>query len=88
MIQVVFDILRYIKLYKMKDSLLDLGFFTLGDYAYTLASFLLVSYDSPASQTLEYDFNIYHSSAKNTVECAFGEINLRWGIFGSVWNAV
>ena len=27
------------------------------------------------------DFNFFHSSAHITVECAFGEIDLRWGIF-------
>ena len=31
--------------------------------------------------TPEDHFNFYHSSARITVECAFGEIDLRWGIF-------
>jgi hypothetical protein len=28
--------------------------------------------------TAEYNFNLFHSSAHIAVECAFGEIELRW----------
>ena len=71
----------YQKLINMQDRLLQLGYFILGDSAYSTRSFLLVPYDSASPYTSEDDFNFYHSSARITVECAFGEIDLRWGIF-------
>ena len=44
------------------------------------------------SKSDEDNFNFFHSSARITVECAFGEIDLRWGIFwrrlyGSIDNS-
>ena len=57
------------------------GLYILGDSAYTLESFLLCPYLQPKPKSSEDAFNFYHSSARITVECAFGEIDLRWGIF-------
>ena len=67
----------YTFLHSIKDRLSSLGYFLLGDSAYALESFILVPYDSPSPKTAEDDFNFYHSSARITVECAFGEIDLR-----------
>ena len=67
----------------MKLELYDLEHFLLGDSAYVIESFLIPPYDNTSSKTLEDDFNFYHSSARITVKCAFGEIDLRWGISGN-----
>lgn len=67
----------------MKDTLLDLECLIIGDSAYWLKSFLFVPFDSPGSQTPEDDFSFYYSSACITLECAFGEIGLMWGI---IWK--
>ena len=53
----------------------------MGDSSYAIESFIIPPYDSPPPRTSEDDVNVYHSSARITVECAFGEIDLRWGIF-------
>ena len=63
------------------DYLFNKGFFLLGDSAYAIESFIIPPYDSPLKKSQEDDFNFFHSSARITVECAFGEIDLRWGIF-------
>ena len=57
------------------------GLFFLGDSAYGIESFLLPPYDTPLSQPPEDNYNFFHSSQRITIECAFGEIDLRWGIF-------
>ena len=56
-----------------------LGYFILGNLAYSIDSFVLPPYDQPYSRSLQVIF--HHSSAIITVECDFGEIDLRWGIF-------
>ena len=53
----------------------------LGDSAYAIQSFIIPPYDKASSKSPEDAFNFYHSSARIIVECAFGEIDLRWGIF-------
>ena len=73
--------LLYTSLKGMSDFLQRHGLFFLGDSAYGIESFLLPPYDSPLSQSPEDNYNFFHSSARITVECAFGEIDLRWGIF-------
>ena len=73
----------------MSDYLYERGLFILGDSAYAIESFLLPPYDSPLSQSPEDNYNFFHSSQHITVECAFGEIDLRWGIFWKrLWNSV
>jgi len=63
------------------DRLLSSKHYILGDSAYAIESFIIPPYDSAGKCTAEDDFNFYHSSARITVECAFGEIDLRWGVF-------
>ena len=65
----------------MRLQLSDLGVFLLGDSTYGIESFFIPPYYITSPKTSEDDFNFYHSSARITVECAFGEIDLRWGIF-------
>ena len=73
--------LLYNKLTAIQDQLYQLGYFILGDSAYAIESFLLPPYDQPETKSSQDDFNFFHSSGRITVECAFGEIDLRWGIF-------
>lgn len=40
----------------------------------------MTPYDNAMHGTAEDNFNFLHSSSRIVVECAFGEINLRWGI--------
>ena len=63
----------------------DLGLFLVGDSAYNLTSYLLTPYDT---QELKTDtdhskdaFNYHLSCCRIFVECAFGELIMRWGIF-------
>jgi hypothetical protein len=56
------------------------GYFFIDDYAYSLRSFLMTPYDNAMHGTAENNFNFFHSSSRIVVECAFGEIDLRWGI--------
>ena len=71
----------YEKLNKTQELLCQMGYFILGNSAYAIGSFLLPPYDQPTSRSFQDNFNVFHSSARITVECAFGEIDLRWGIF-------
>ena len=66
----------YKTLKEMADHLYLMGLFLLGYSAYAIKSFLL-----PLSQSPEDNYNFFHSSQRITVECAFGEIDLRWAIF-------
>lgn len=61
-------------------GLLEKGFYFIGDSAYSLKSFLLTPYDNALHGTAEDNYNFFHSSSRISVECAFGEIDLRWGI--------
>ena len=67
----------------IQHQLFSLSFFILGDSPYAIESFILPPFDNAKPKTAEDAFNYYHSSACITVECAFGEINRRWGIFWS-----
>ena len=57
------------------------GVYLVGDSAYALRNYLMTPYDNAAPGTAEDTFNFYQSSCRIWVECAFGEIDRRWGIF-------
>ena len=61
--------------------LMNKGLYLVGDSAYAIRSFLITPYDNAAHASSEDDFNFHHSSIRIYVECAFGEIDQRWGIF-------
>lgn len=63
------------------ESLATKGYYFIGDSAYSLKSFVLTPYDNTLHGSAEDNFNYFHSSSRIAVECAFGEIDLRWGIF-------
>jgi len=66
---------------RVSESLLAEGIYILGDSAYALKSFLLTPYDNAMPGSEEDSFNYYLSKNRIYVECAFGEIDRRWGIF-------
>ena len=73
---------------KLFDTLLNLaeelqkqGLYLAGDSAYALAVFLLTPYDNAAPKSVQDGFNFYHSGCRIFIECSFGELVMRWGIF-------
>ncbi len=60
--------------------LVEKGFHFIGDSAYALKSFLHTPYDNAPHGSAQDRYNFFHSSARNIVECTFGEIDLRFGI--------
>ena len=70
-------------LWELADWLFSRGFFLIGDSAYSLLSFFLIPFESnvAAPVTPQDGFNFWHSNSRIRIECAFGEIIMRWGIF-------
>ena len=64
-------------------KLAEKGFYFIGDSAYAIKSFLITPFDNAVHGTAEDNYNFFHSSSRIVVECAFGEIDLRWGILWS-----
>ena len=62
-------------------SLVRKGYHFIGDSAYGIKSFLHTPYDNAAHGSMEDNYNFFHSSSRICVECCFGEIDLRFGIF-------
>jgi len=76
----LFDLLK-----EQADNLRKEGLFLVGDSAYPIYSFLQVPYDQ---QEVENDpvgakdgCNYHLSADRIYIECAFGELVMRWGIF-------
>ncbi len=46
-----------------------------------IKSFKLTPYDNAAHGTPEDNYNFFHSASRIAVECCFGEVDLRFGIF-------
>ena len=65
----------------MAEELAKQGFYLAGDSAYALMVFLLTPYDNAGPRSTEDTFNFFHSSCRIFIECAFGELVMRWGIF-------
>ena len=76
----LYDLLK-----ELQDWLLSMGLFIAGDSAYGLTSFLIVPYDQDELKDdpmlAKDSFNFHLSSCRIYVECAFGELIMRWGIF-------
>ena len=70
---------------QMWQFMAEKGYYFIGDSAYSLRSFLLTPYDNAMHGTPEDNFNFFLSSLRISVECAFGEIDLRWGI---LWRSL
>ena len=71
----------YEHLMLIQDELYAHGLYLVGDSAYSLRTFLLCPYDNTHTCTEEDTFNFYLSSARIYIECAFGKIDRRLGIF-------
>ena len=73
------------KLYKhlllISDELYRKGLYIVGDSAYSIRNFILCPYDNTKPNTKEDTFNFFLLSQRIYVECTFGEIDRRWGIF-------
>ncbi len=66
-------------------SVAQKGYYFIGDSAYSLKSFLHTPYDFAVHGNREDNYNFFHSSSRITIECCFGEIDLRFGI---LWQAL
>src|SRR4029434_2694863 len=59
----------------------SIGHFLLGDPAYPLIDWIMEGYTHSPNITPEQEsFNVYLSSARTTVEIAFGRLKLRWRV--------
>ena len=61
-------------------SLKEKGYYIIGDSAYSIRSFLITPFDDAMHGTAEDNFNYFHSSSRISIECTFGEIDMRWGV--------
>ena len=71
----------YELLVEKKDFLKKHGFFIAGDSAYNMESFLLIPYDDAKSGSVEDAYNFWQSNSRIRIECTFGELIMRFGIF-------
>ena len=71
----------YQHLMLISDDLHEKELYLVGDSAYALRGFIMVPIDNAKPGTQEDAFNYFLSSQRIHVECAFGEIDRRFGIF-------
>jgi hypothetical protein len=71
----------YQQLVEDRDLFIRNCLYIIGDSAYALMAFLLKPFDNAAPYSDLDAFNFYLSSSRIKVECCFGEIDARWGIF-------
>ena len=68
-------------LLRLAVDLWEKGLYIVADSAYALRNYVLVPYDNAKTGSREDAFNFFQSSMRIYVECTFGEIDRRWGIF-------
>jgi hypothetical protein len=66
---------------ELADWLVQHGFFLIGDSAYPLLPYFLVPFSDPLPNSPEDAFNFWLSNSRIQIECTFGELVMRWGIF-------
>ena len=81
----------YKHLILISNELYERGLYFVGDSAYSIRNFILCPFDNVKPNSKEDNFNFFLSSQRIYVECAFGEIDRRWGVFwkpleGSLYN--
>jgi len=73
------------KLYELlkqkREYLRRLQLFIVGDSAYDIESFLLIPFENAAPQSDEDAYNFWQSNCRIRIECTFGELIMRFGIF-------
>jgi DDE superfamily endonuclease len=79
----------YDLLMELSNILKEKGLFIAGDTAYGLTSFLQVPFDSSELRNdvdgMRDSYNYHLSSCRIYIECAFGEMVMRWGI---LWRTI
>ena len=55
-------------------------YYFVGDSAYAIKPFFMTTFDNAVHGTPEDNYNFFHSFSRIWVECAFVEIDLKWGI--------
>lgn len=71
----------YQHLMSLADTLYEKGLYLVGDSAYALRGFMICPYDNAKHGSTEDNFNFYQSSQRIHIECTFGEIYRRFGVF-------
>jgi hypothetical protein len=71
---------------RKKDYLYNHRLYIIGDSAYSLQSYMIVPYSNATPNTVDDSFNYWHSRTRIHIECAFGEIVMRWGVFWKKMN--
>ena len=75
------DTALYESLNAAEDRLTAEGLFLVGDSAYPLMGYMLVPIEGIKPLSEEDSFNFWLSNSRIQIECAFGELIMRWGIF-------